>query len=72
MILKKTSSAGTEISEGSHKGGIRRAGPNNFVVVYSVIQRGLSSIIFVFIFCFFSHVFKFLILETIHNIAIYT
>ena len=59
-----TSSAGAEISDGPHKGGLRRAGPNDFMFVYKLVQRDLSiSMLFVFIFLFFSHVFYFLQLE---------
>ena len=33
-----TSSARAEISDGPHKGGLRRAGPNDFMFVYSLVQ----------------------------------
>ena len=57
-ILKKTSSAGAEISDGPHKGGLRRAGPNDFMFVYHLIQKDLSmTILFVFIFPFVHPVF---------------
>ena len=47
----KTSSAGAEISDGLHKGGLRRDGPNDFMFVNNLIQKDLSiSILFVFIF----------------------
>ena len=47
----KTSSAGAERSDGPHKGGPRRDGPNAFMFVNNLIQRDLSiSIPFVFIF----------------------
>ena len=48
-----TSSARAEISDGPHKGGLRRAGPNDFMFVYISMQKDLSiSIFFVFIFLF--------------------
>ena len=60
----ETSSARAEISHGPHKGGLRRAGPNDFMFVYNSMQRDLSiSILFVFVFCFVSHVFYFLHIE---------
>ena len=64
-ITSITSSAGAEISDGPHKrGGLRRAGPNDFMFVYNSMQRDLSiSILFVFVFCFVSHVFYFLHIE---------
>ena len=49
----KKSSARAEISDGPHKGGLRRTGPNDFMFVYNLVQRDLSiSILFVFIFLF--------------------
>ena len=61
---KVTSSAGAEISDGPHKGALRRAGPNDFMFVYKSMQRDLSiSILFVFVFCFVNHVFYFLQIE---------
>ena len=49
----KTSSARAEISDGPHKGGLKRAGPNDFMFVYNLVQRDLSiSMLFVFIFLF--------------------
>ena len=60
---KGTSSAGAEISDGPHKGGLRRAGPNDFVFAYNLIQRDLSVSILFLSFCFVSHVFYFLQLE---------
>ena len=66
--LKKTSSAGAEISDGPHKGGLRRAGPNDFMFVYNLMQRDLSiSIIFVLLVMFSI----FCNLSTIHNLATY-
>ena len=54
----KTSSAGAEISDGMHMGALLTAGPNDFTFVYTLMQRNISmSIIFVFSFCFVSHVF---------------
>ena len=48
-----TSSARAEISDGPHKGGLKRAGPNDFMFVYNLVQRDLSvSMLFVFIFLF--------------------
>ena len=45
-------------------GGLRRAGPNDFMFVCNSMQRDLSiSILFVFVFCFVSHVFYFLHIE---------
>ena len=55
MIVKiiKTSSARAEISDGPHKGGLKRAGPNDFMFVYNLVKRVLSiSMLFVFIFLF--------------------
>ena len=53
-VLKKTSSARAEISDGPHKEGLRRAGPNDFMFFYNLVQRDLSiSMLFVFIFLFF-------------------
>ena len=47
----QTSSAGAERSDGPHKGGLRRDGPNDFMFVNDLIQKDLSiSILFVFIF----------------------
>ena len=40
--FKKTSSARAEISDGPHKGGLRREGPNDFMFVNNLIQRDLS------------------------------
>ena len=40
-MLNSTSNAGAEISGGPHKGGLRRAGPNDLVFVYNLIQRDL-------------------------------
>ena len=52
-MTKGTSSAGGERSDGPHKGGLRRAEPNNFMFVYNLVQRDLSiSMLFVFIFLF--------------------
>ena len=65
-IMYLTSSAGAEISDGPHMGGLRRAGPNDCVFVYTLMHRDLSvSILFVLLvmFCF---------LSTIHNLATYT
>ena len=60
----QTSSAGAEISDCPQKGGLRRAGPNDFMFVYNSMQRDLSiSILSVFVFCFVSHVFYFLHIE---------
>ena len=69
-----TSSARAEISDGPHKGGLRRAGPNNFMFVYNLVQRDLSiSMFFVFIFLFCYSCFLFFCnLSTIHNLATYT
>ena len=62
--MLKTSSARAEINDGPHKGGHRRAVPNDFMFVYNLVQRYLSiSMLFVFIFVFVSHVFYFLQLE---------
>ena len=41
-IFYSTSSAGAETSDGPHKGGLRRAGPNEFMFVNNLIQRDLS------------------------------
>ena len=61
VISMKTSSAGAEISDGPHKGGLRRAGPNDFMFVYHLIQRNLyMSILFI---CLSSFLFLFLQLE---------
>ena len=50
---RSTSSAKAEISNGPHKGGLKRAGPNDFMFVYNLVQRDLSiSMLFVFIFLF--------------------
>ena len=53
-VIEQTSSAGTEISDGPHKGwGLRRDGPNDFIFVNNSIQKDLSiSILFIFIFLF--------------------
>ena len=54
QIYKKTSSARAEISDSPHKGGLKRTGPNDFMFVYDLVQRDLStSIFFVFIFSFY-------------------
>ena len=64
QIYWLTSSAKAEISDGPHKGGLRRTGPNDFMFVYNLVQRDLSiSMLFVLSFCFVSHVFYFLQLE---------
>ena len=70
----ETSSARAEISDGPHKGGLRRAGPNDFMFVYNLVQRDLSiSMFFVFIFLFCYSCFLFFCnLSTIHNLATYT
>ena len=48
-----TSSARAEISDGLHKGCLKRAGPNDFIFVHNSVQRELSiSMLFVFIFLF--------------------
>ena len=53
VMHSKTSSAGAERSDGPHKEGPRRDGPNDFMFVNNLIQRDLSiSILFVFIFLF--------------------
>merc|ERR1711873_12232 len=73
MPLKKTSSAGAEISDGPHKGGLRRDGPNDFMFVNNLIQKDLS----IFnTFCFYLFVLLvmfsiFCNLSTIHNLATY-
>ena len=41
-ISFETSSAGAELSDGPHKEGLRRARPNDFLFVYTLIQRDLS------------------------------
>ena len=64
----QTSSAGAEISGGPHKGGLRRAGPNDFMFVYTLTQRDLyMSILFVLLVMFSI----FCNLSTIHNLATY-
>ena len=35
----KTSSAGAEISDGPHREGLRTGGPNEFMFVYTLMQR---------------------------------
>ena len=54
-FLIKTSSARAEISDGLHKGGLRRAGPNDFIFLFPY---------FLFLsFCFVRHVLNFLQLK---------
>ena len=52
VIIKITSSAREEISDGPHKGGLRRAGPNDFMFVYISMQKDLSISIFFYIYLF--------------------
>ena len=63
-----TSSAGAERSDGPHKGGARRTGPNDFMFVYNLMQRDLSISIFFVLLVMFSF---FCNLSTIHNLATY-
>ena len=68
MPLIVTSSAGAERSDGPHKGGLRRAGTNDFMFVYNLMQRDLSISITIVLLVMFS---TFCNLSTIHNLATY-